>query len=191
MCGWFVSQRSCMNFGYVTVFVCFISHHKPLNMCVKTPVHLLSSPVHFLICRSGLPVQMSPCPHNDFLSCFMQIVRAPFIICLRSQPHVGSLHNLGVNMPITITPGYCISLQDCLFIKSPQGIVVRTRHRCAFLRWTWRQNRAGKRDFDCRLMKGARCDSHTRVVILLHTFFFFPMSETHMWMLVTRSHIPP
>lgn len=136
--GWFVS----LDFGCVTICVCLISYLKLLNMCVKTPPPqqqpLL---VDFLICRSTVPIQMCPRPHNDFLSCFMQIVRGPFIICLRSQPHVGSLHKLGVNMPIAITLGYCISLQDCLFIKSLQGIVVRARHRCAF--WGERGDRTG------------------------------------------------
>lgn len=95
-------------------------------------------------------------------------------------------------MPIAITPGYCISLQGCLFFeqKNLQGIIVRASTSPCCWRWARRQNRAGKRDFDCRLMKGHAVIAYQSRNPPLHTFFFFSPfpCQRHMWMLVTHTH---
>lgn len=96
-------------------------------------------------------------------------------------------------MPIAITPGYCISLQGCLFFEQKKP----TRHHCqgldiAVLLEVSEETEPGRETrFWLQINERARCDSHTRVVIPHSTlFFFFPPfpCQRHMWMLVTHTH---
>lgn len=84
---------------------------------------------------------------------------------------VAASHGLFVPAACQYADSQCISVQDCLFIWRLRGSVAAAQHCCS-----WKRCRETR--FWLQINEKARCDSHTRVLILHPQRF--PMSETHV-----------
>lgn len=84
---------------------------------------------------------------------------------------VSASHGLFVPAACQYADSQCISVQDCLLIWRLRGSVAAARHCCS-------SKRCRETRFWLQINGKARCDSHTRVLILHPQRF--PMSETHV-----------